>query len=454
MTGCAKIFPTTTAGNSDGKAGMTKDKTAERPVTQAQLNRLADWSLRKPVIAVMGEFSSGKSTLMNLLLGRAILPTQVTATRMPPVWLRHGDRPPYRVDHDGNRHPVDLSNPEAIPLDDTRYIGLYAEADLLRRCDLIDTPGISDPNIKVQTWLRTIGYANAVMWCTHAGQAWRESERGMWENLPRRLRETSILLVTKKDKIRTADDQKRIDRRLEREASGLFNARMFVSLTNAIKAREQRNADAWAASGGQQFADMLEQVVEGIYIQRSFTLARYVVSDADASPRPTSADDAASRVDQGGILGFVPGDSGPVRPDVLVLTQFAIPLAEEDAALPADAAPDAPPKEDPVSQDPAVPQDQPSGDFPTLSGYRLRPPPVAPDTERKDLSEYRLADPATRDLGSDAVLAPEGPDPAARELDLIRDIRDHVARHFDLTQVPRLQAAFQALLDGTATGRE
>ena len=56
-----------------------------RIVSADQMERLAQWSMRKPVIALMGEFSAGKSTLLNLLVGRNILPTQVTATRMPPV---------------------------------------------------------------------------------------------------------------------------------------------------------------------------------------------------------------------------------------------------------------------------------------------------------------------------------------------------------------------------------
>ena len=144
---------------------MDSRQATERFVSEAQLNRLADWSMRKPVIALMGEFSAGKSTLMNLLIGQNILPTQVTATRMPPVWLRYGEGEPYLVDHDGNHHKVDLRDQASIPLNKTSYIRLYCKAEILQHCDLIDTPGISDPNIKVENWIRTIRYANAVMWC-------------------------------------------------------------------------------------------------------------------------------------------------------------------------------------------------------------------------------------------------------------------------------------------------
>lgn len=290
---------------------MSKDLGQDRRVTQAQLERLADWSMRKPVIALMGEFSSGKSTLLNLLIGQDILPTQVTATRMPPVWLTYGNEAPYRMDDQGRKHRVNLQKTDNIPIKSTRYIRLFVEADILKQCDLIDTPGISDPNIKTSYWLRTVRFANAVMWCTHAGQAWRESERGAWEALPPRLRETSILLVTRKDKVRSERDLEKIRRRLERETQHLFNSRMFVSLTNAIRARQAGDAAAWAESGAEEFAEMIEKIVEGIYIQRSYMLARYVTDDQDGAAKHKALSDLAPGLTGGNLLGFE-GKSQPV----------------------------------------------------------------------------------------------------------------------------------------------
>lgn len=264
---------------------MRSSETQARYVTEAQMNRLADWSRRKPVIALMGEFSAGKSTLMNLLIGQNILPTQVTATQMPPVWIRYGSGAPSLVDHAGKHHPVNLADRASIPVNRTRYIRLYCEADILKHCDLIDTPGISDPNIPVENWIRTIGYANAVMWCTHAAQAWRESERGAWEALPERLRQTSILLVTRKDKITSELDRMKIGRRLERETQTLFTERMFISLTNAIRARQAGDSGGWAESGAQEFSEMLARIVEGISARRSSLLERYVPGSTDAKPQ-------------------------------------------------------------------------------------------------------------------------------------------------------------------------
>ena len=277
----------------------------KRTVTPAQHKRLARWAARKPVIAVMGEFSSGKSSLINLLTDMDLLPTQVTATRLPPIWMRYGSGAPYRVDQSGRKHPVDWSDMSSIPLKDTRYIRLYCQAEILERCDLIDTPGISDPSIPARYWIDTVGYAHAVLWCTHAGQAWRASERGAWTDLPKRLRDTSILLVTRKDRLKSQADLRKVDRRLSREAGELFNARAFISLTGALAARRARDVIAWEASGAKEFHDKLSILVHGIGLERSHMLKRYVIgpepAPAMAEP-PVQAAPATPKIDDSRYL--------------------------------------------------------------------------------------------------------------------------------------------------------
>ena len=44
-------------------------------------------------------------------------------------------------------------------------------ASVLELCDIIDFPGISDPNMPAEVWQRVISKADAVIWCSHAVQA-------------------------------------------------------------------------------------------------------------------------------------------------------------------------------------------------------------------------------------------------------------------------------------------
>ncbi len=273
----------------------------QRIVGPDQMARLSSWNARKPVIAIMGEFSAGKSTLLNMLIGRSILPTQVTATKLPPVWLRHGSDAPYRVDKSNRRHPIDLNDLATVPVKDTRYIRIFCEAEVLESCDLLDTPGISDPNIPMNWWIKTLGYANAVLWCSHAGQAWRESERSAWESLPERLRRHSLLLITRSDKITSDIDRMKIDTRLRRETENLFGGRLFISLTNALRALEgEGDVDLWASSGAETFVDMLAGSIAAINDDRTVAIRRYRVDPA-SMPRVTPRRVRPAAADEGGV---------------------------------------------------------------------------------------------------------------------------------------------------------
>ena len=248
---------------------------APKPVSPAAMHRLKAWSQRKPAIALMGEFSAGKSTLLNFLLRRQVLPTQVTATQLPPVWLSYGTADPYIMYNDGTRAPVDLTRLDDIPVTGTRFLRIFMEADILEAMDLIDTPGISDPNIPPEVWRRAAGYVNGVIWCTHATQAWRESERAAWVSLPERLRNHSLLLVTRADKLGEKDRQK-VLRRVNREAGSLFAKSILFSALDAIRARDSADADdLWTKSGGEKFVDALFETTHDIINHKKQQLTKY-----------------------------------------------------------------------------------------------------------------------------------------------------------------------------------
>jgi hypothetical protein len=217
---------------------------------------------RKPRIALMGEFSAGKSTLSNLLIGAAPLPMKVTATQLPPVWISFGEGAPYREDLDGETNPIDIARLSEIDPAETRAIRIFERSEVLEMCDIIDMPGISDPNMDADVWERVIGKADAVIWCTHATQAWRQTEASVWESLDPRLHDRSLLLITRWDKIHGESDRARVLRRVERETEGLFAARLPISLLDALSAGEDE--ELLAKSGAAAFRDALIAIIERI----------------------------------------------------------------------------------------------------------------------------------------------------------------------------------------------
>ncbi len=216
--------------------------------------------VRKPRIALMGEFSAGKSTLSNLLMGARPLPEKVTATRLSPVWISLGTDAPYRVDVDGTTEPVSLDHLEDIPVEETRVIRLFMRSDILEVCDLIDFPGISDPNMSSEVWERMLTEIDAVIWCTHATQAWRQSEAAVWETMPDLIKQNSVLLITRYDKLTNEKDRQRVFKRVSRETRGQFGGTFPISLLQAIKAGE--NYELWDASGAGPFTQHLIDMIE------------------------------------------------------------------------------------------------------------------------------------------------------------------------------------------------
>lgn len=215
---------------------------------------------RRPRVCLMGEFSAGKSTLSNLLLGAEALPVNVTATQLPPVWISDGDEAPFRVGLDEQEYDVDLNDLEAVSPHDTSHIRIFHRAKILKLCDLIDMPGISDPNMAADVWQRMIHHADIVIWCSHATQAWRQSEAAVWSTMPPELHSKSILLLTRMDKILSERDRSRVVKRVQKETDGLFSSVLPVSLIKAIESQD--DPEAWAESGADILMDNLVELCD------------------------------------------------------------------------------------------------------------------------------------------------------------------------------------------------
>jgi hypothetical protein len=220
----------------------------------------------------MGEFSAGKSTLTNILLDSAPLPMRVTATRLPPVEITHGAPAAFAVGMDGTRRPLEMDKLEEVSLDDTLLIQIRMEADALQLCDIVDMPGISDPSMPKEIWNGVIEANDRVIWCTHATQAWRQSEAAIWEDLRGQTSGENLLLITQFDKLRSERDQDRVLKRLRHETDGLFEAVYPVSLLQALKAGD--DYAAWEKSGA---AAVSEHIIR-------------ILMDAQGAPAPAPED--------------------------------------------------------------------------------------------------------------------------------------------------------------------
>jgi hypothetical protein len=219
-----------------------------------------------PCVALCGEFSAGKSSIVNLLLGCDMLPTSILSSTRRPTYLRYAPTVQIEaVSASGEREPV---SPETIGLlsrEDIDHFEVGMPAELLRHVELLDTPGFADPFHDHHRTLDAVEGTDIGVWCTLATQAWRESEHQTWLSLPSRFRSNGILVVTHVDTLANSGEQARVRMRLEREAGNLFGDIVLLSVPDAVRAvqADGRIADPglWQESGGKAFVAALEKTV-------------------------------------------------------------------------------------------------------------------------------------------------------------------------------------------------
>ncbi|MEO0711680.1 MAG: hypothetical protein AAFY68_13195, partial [Pseudomonadota bacterium] len=100
-------------------------------------------SAKTPRIILLGEFSAGKSTLVNALLEQERSPMRATASHVPPIWYSHGTGASVRVTKDGSEFELDTDDISAVPMDDTQYLRVFVEAPILEL-----TAVFGDPNAR------------------------------------------------------------------------------------------------------------------------------------------------------------------------------------------------------------------------------------------------------------------------------------------------------------------
>lgn len=226
--------------------------------------------LRAPVrVCIAGEFSSGKSTLTNILVGEDLIPTSVLASDLPPLIFRYGKT---RGAAAGWWDKTDRITQEDIDFDelmthDPDFIVLHSPNPLLKKISIFDTPGTSDPTHDSERMQLMAERADALIWCTNAVQAWRESERHTWSGLSDDIRANGLMVVTHVDLPAIRRGYDRVMTRLHKEVDSYFKAIIPLAGPKAMAAIKDGivlDSDEWKASGGATLMSGITSVAQSL----------------------------------------------------------------------------------------------------------------------------------------------------------------------------------------------
>lgn len=223
--------------------------------------------LEAPVrIAVAGLARSGKTSLVNLLVGEEVIPTRSRRTVMPAVILRHAAA--YRTTAgwwDREDQAFDgLSLPDALALTpDIVSVGI--DCDVLRDIWLMDLSDLEDSGAQANALFVLNRLADMIVWCTNAEDPWTSEERHVWGLVPKLVQRRSILALTHADHLSAGMLTPTLERLKGAVGSG-FRAVLPVATAEAWRALQGEGhepASLWASSGIEVFmVAMLELAVE------------------------------------------------------------------------------------------------------------------------------------------------------------------------------------------------
>ncbi|NVO56402.1 dynamin family protein [Rhodobacteraceae bacterium B1Z28] len=210
-------------------------------------------------IGFAGEFGAGKSSLANMLAGADILPTGPQHLKLPLVIVAYADVPETTVGW-WDKEPKIYSGIalEKAAADNPDFISVGLNTPALREISLFDLPGSGALDETYKPTLDLLKFVDCAIWCTNGTNAWRETERHLWAQVPSELRANSLLAVTHADLPPVRDSLDRVLTRMNKEKDGMFRAVVPIGTPVAVKAMAQEpepDFALWEKCGGQHLAE-------------------------------------------------------------------------------------------------------------------------------------------------------------------------------------------------------
>ena len=163
-------------------------------------------------VAIVGQFSSGKSTFLNALLSKDILSTGITPVTSKVIYINYGEEHRLRVTYKSGAHayhPIEklplFSDQRVENIEDIKYLTIYAPVEILKELSFVDTPGLNSQSQEdTQSTKKVFQDVGGIIWLTLMDNAGKRSEQEILDRYMSAFKTKSLCLLNHKDKFTEA----------------------------------------------------------------------------------------------------------------------------------------------------------------------------------------------------------------------------------------------------------
>lgn len=195
-------------------------------------------------VAITGQFSSGKSTFLNALLSKDVLPTGITPVTSKVNFINYGPEYKLKVTYlNGAQvyHPIenlgDFTDQRRDEVDQIKYLSIYAPMEILKEVCFVDTPGLNSQSIHdTQTTEKILRDVDGIIWLSLIDNAGKQSEAEVLETYMGDFKDKSLCVLNQKDKFTEEEISKSVAH-VEQKFSKYFSRVIPISSLQALQSR-------------------------------------------------------------------------------------------------------------------------------------------------------------------------------------------------------------------------
>lgn len=221
----------------------------------------------KPMeIAIVGQFSSGKSSFLNAILDEELLPTGITPITSKVCKILYGEERILEI-HYKNKTKVlkDVEYLQKLNREAAKEIShfcLYLKNPLLKEIAFMDTPGFNSQNQEdTEVTTNILQKVDGIIWLTLIDNAGKKSEKELLEKYMQNYSHKSLCVLNQKDRLEEEEVLLSVEY-AKKAFNGIFAEILPISAKNALKGVKEGDKKLLEESNFKKVHSFLEEVIK------------------------------------------------------------------------------------------------------------------------------------------------------------------------------------------------